>query len=118
MLIHAQRSFLLILLVALSACQSLGLQNPETFREQLAYSYSQNAAFRLSTAQALKAGTLTKSDGQQVLTTTDTVRSALDEAKALSAKGGGDTSTALGKLQLAQGLLQTVQAFLASRGVK
>jgi SOS response regulatory protein OraA/RecX len=117
MLIHAQRSFLLILLVALSACQQLGLVQPQTFTEQLAYSYSQNAAIRKSAADALNAKTISKSDAQQVLTTTDTVRAALDEAKALSGKGG-DTSTALGKLQLAQGLLQTVQAFLASRGVK
>lgn len=111
----AQRTILLVLLFLLAACESLGLATPETFTERLAYAYSQNAAIRTSAAQSLKTATISKSDAQQVLTTTDTVRAALDEAKGFQSTG--DTSTALGKLQLATGLLQSVQVFLKSKGV-
>lgn len=115
MRLHA-RNFLLVLALLLSACAQLGLQQPQTFSEQLAYAYSQNAAIRTSAAQALKAGTITKSDAQQVLTTTDTARTALDEARKFQSVG--DTSTALGKLTMASSLLTTVQTFLTSKGVK
>lgn len=107
--------FLFVLAIALSACQQLGLATPQTFTEKLAYGYSQNAAIRTSAAQSLQAGTINKSDAQQVLATTDTARSALDEARRFQSTG--DTATALGKLQLATGLLQSVQVFLKSKGV-
>lgn len=107
-------AFLVILLLA--ACAQLGLEAPQTFEERLAYAYSQNAAIRTSAAQALKAGTITKSDAQQVLTTTDTARAALDESRKFQV--AGDTSTALGKLTMASSLLTTVQTFLTSKGVK
>lgn len=110
------RNAALLLIVLLAACTQLGLQQPQTFDERLAYAYSQNAAIRTSAAQALKAGTITKSDAQQVLTTTDTARSALDESRKFQV--AGDTSTALGKLTMAASLLTTVQTFLNSRGVK
>lgn len=113
---YAHRSILSFLLVLMAGCAQLGLVTPETFTEKLAYAYSQNAAIRTSAAQALKTNAITKSDAQQVLQTTDTARAALDEARKF--QGAGDTSTALGKLQLATSLLQTVQTFLNSRGVK
>ena len=111
-----QQLSLLILAMMLVACQQLGLEEPQTFDERLAYAYSQNAAIRKSAADALTARTITKSDAQQVLSTTDTARSALDEARKFQT--GGDTSTALGKLQMAQSLLTTVQTFLKTKGVK
>lgn len=107
---------LLILAFVLAACQQLGLAEPQTFDERLAYAYSNNAAIRKSAADALTAKTITASDAKQVLTTTDTAREALDQARGF--QQAGDTSTALGKLQLATSLLSTVQTFLQSRGVK
>lgn len=110
-------TFVYLALVALMVgCAELGIVTPQTFEEQLAYGYSQNAAIRTSAAQSLKSGVITKSDAQQVLSTTDTARSALDEARKFQA--AGDTSTAVGKLQMATSLLTTVQTFLQSRGVK
>lgn len=118
---------LLILAFVLAGCQSLGLEAPQSFGESLAYAYSQNAAVRSSAAQALTTGAITKADATQVLTTTDTARSALDEARKLGCPtaaqppagcldGSAVPATALGKLQLASGLLAQVQAFLKSPG--
>lgn len=121
-----------LLLTALFACAQLGLEPPKSFGESLAYSYSQNTAIRQSASSALQTGTITKADAQQVLTTTDTVRSALDEGRKLGCPGAQTAlptaaacldgslvpATALGKLQLASGLLATVQTFLTSKGVK
>ncbi len=109
-------SVLVLLMLFASACAQFGLAEPESFAEKLAYGYSQNEAVRISAAQSLKAGAITKADAQQVLTTTDTARAALDEARRM--QGVGDTTGALGKLQLATGLLQSVQVFLKSKGIK
>ncbi len=116
----------------LAGCQSLGLEPPKSFGESLAYSYSQNTAIRQSATQGLQTGAITKSDAQHVLTSTDTARSALDEARKLGCPNAPTIApsasacldgplvpaTALGKLQLASGLLGTVQTFLNSKGVK
>lgn len=107
-------TFLALLLIA--GCESLGVATPQTFEERLAYGYSQNAAIRTSAAQALQAKTISKDDAQRVLSTTDIARTGLDAARA--AHGAGDVSTAMGRLQMANSLLQSVSTFLQSRGSK
>ncbi len=106
----------LVLLSAVAACAQLGLEEPKTFEDKLAYAYSQNAAARTSAAQALQSGAISKADAEQVLKATDGVRAGLDEARKF--QNAGDTSTALSKLQIATAALTQIQALLKSRGVK
>jgi uncharacterized protein YbaP (TraB family) len=94
-------------------CGSLGLRPAKGLDQQLAYAEGQVTAVRLSAAQALTAGTLAPEKAQEVLTATDTARSAIDAARTSEALG--DTSGAAGKLQVVTATLLTLQQFLAMK---
>lgn len=105
---------------------------PRTFGESLVYGYRTNALVRRSAASALQAGVISKSDAQHVLETTNTVRSALDEARKAGCpeltKEPADTDkpacleglpdTVTGKLKFATGLADNAFSFLKALGVK
>lgn len=103
---------------------------PRTFSETLVYGYSTNAVVRRSAASALQSGLIRKSDAEQVLATTNTVRSALDEARKAGCpamttdpKEGdkpacleGLPDTVVGKLKFAVGLADQAFAYLKTLG--
>ncbi len=106
----------LAMFALLTACAQLGLAPAETFDQKLAYGYSTLAAVRISSADALKSGTINISDAKQALVITDTARASLDAASA--ANGTGDMSTAVGKLAAATALLTQLQQYLISKEKK
>lgn len=108
------------------------LTAPRSFSETLVYGYRTNALVRRSAASALQAGVISKSDAQHVLDTTNTVRSALDEARKAGCPAltkepqDGDKPACLeglpdstvGKLRFAVGLADQAFGFLKALGVK
>lgn len=109
-----QRLFLPLLLVVLSACTSLGLNEPKTLDQRIAYAYGVQTAVNDAAASALQAGSITRSDAEYVLARSKESRAFLDTSRA--ALGGGDAKTAEGRLLLATNILTALQAYL--RGVK
>lgn len=122
---------LVVLAVALSACQQLGMAEPQTFGQNLLYGYATNASVRESTAKALEAKTIGKADAQKVLDTTNISRSALDTARAAGcpamkdpgAKGTAPAclaelpKTAVDQLNFALGLANQALTLLQAYGV-
>lgn len=103
-----------VLLVA--ACASIGVEQPESFDQRLAYAYGTNTAVRSAAANAVTVGTIDKSDAQFILKQTDDARALLDASRlALSV---GDVSTAEGRLVLAVGILTQLQQYLNTRAQK
>lgn len=107
---------LIVALLMLCACSSLGLQPAESFDQRLAYAYGTNTAVRTAAANAATVGTITKADAQFVLKQTDEARTLLDAARV--AVNLGDPSTAEGRLQLAVGILTQLQTYLNARAAK
>lgn len=111
-----RKHYLLFLLVLLSACAQLGLAPAQSFDDKLAYSYAQVASVRQSAAVALTTGTIKKEDAIQVQALADQARAGLDAAR--TAQASGDTTTAMGRLQLANSVLTQLAVYLQKRGVK
>ena len=105
----------LALTFGLTSCASLEVTPLTTVNEQLAYGYSAVTSIRLSTTQALQAHSITVADAKYILNLTDKIRVLLDSSKVI---GSTDTTTALQKLQLANGMLLQLQQYLVTKGVK
>lgn len=102
-----------LILLALSACASLGLEPAASLEDRIAYAVSNNAAVRNSAATSAQLGEISREDAARVLAITDQVRLSLNAARV--AAGSGDFETAEGRLQLASAILIEVQNFLRSR---
>lgn len=114
--IRSLRHFWFIYLLVLSGCAALGLQPATSFDQRLAYSYGVNTAIREASTSALNAGTITKNDMETVISLNNQVRQVLDAARAASSVG--DIKTAEAKLLLASEILEQLQGYLRSKGVK
>lgn len=101
------------LVVAIAGCTALGMAQPQTTKERLAYAYSAHTAIQNAAADALTAGEITSADGQAVLKLADESRTVLDAARV--ALNAGDTSTAEGRVALATSILTELQSYLRSR---
>lgn len=99
-----------LMAVSIAGCAQLGLTPAKGLDQQLAYAEGQVTAVRVSAAQSLLAGTITITEAQGLLNTTDAARTAIDGAKA--AEAVGDTSTAQAKLTVVMSTLVGVQQFL------
>ena len=106
--LHAAAAALMAILVG---CASIGLTQPKSLSERIAYGYGVNAGVRTAAANSLQAGTLSREDGEYVLAITDQTRGYLDAARV--AAGAGDVSTAEGRLLLALSVLDEIQRHLA-----
>jgi hypothetical protein len=100
--------------VAVSGCQAIGLQQPQSFGERYAYALGQTTALRQAATDGLKAGALKAEDAEYVLTVTDRSRALLDAAR--GAFVAGDVQTAEGRLSLTVQVLTQLQAYLRSKG--
>jgi hypothetical protein len=116
MMSKIKTSFAAFALLLLAGCASLGLAPAKSFDDRLAYAYGTHTAVLESATAALKSGAISVDDAQAVLSLADESRTLLDAARA--AVGGGDTSTAEGKLALALSVLTQLQTYLQSKGVK
>lgn len=100
-------------LLLITGCAQLGLTQPQTFEEKLAYAYGTHTAVLQSAAAGVNGKTLSSADGSQVLKLADESRSILDAARI--ANKAGDINTANGKLLLATSILTQLQAYLQAR---
>lgn len=104
---------LAVLLV--TGCASLGLEQPKTFKDRLAYAYGVNTAVRIAATDALRTQQISAGDALHVKLVNDQVREALDAADILSVT---DLGAAEGRLIAAARILTEVQEYLRQRGVK
>jgi hypothetical protein len=104
------RPFLLPLLLLLSGCTILGITKPLTFDEQLATAYTAHTTVVQAATVAVRAGSLSSSQGDKLSAMANTSRSILDAAKA--AETAGNTAGASAQLILATSALTAIQTFL------
>jgi hypothetical protein len=107
--------YILPLLLILSACQTLGLETPESFSDRVAYAYANADGAVRATTNALNAQTISSTDAKYVRDAAVSSRALVDAA--MNAHGAGDVSTAEGRLALAEGVLKQLQTYVA-KGVK
>lgn len=87
-----------LLLVLLTACQSLGVLAPATFNEKEAAAITSVTAIRSTALTLLTSGNITAADAQNVQNQCDTAREAITVADALHAADptqGADRLTAI-----------------------
>lgn len=108
-------AFLAVALSLITGCASLGLAPADSFDARLAYAYGTHTAVLQAASAAVTAGTLSPNDGETVLTLARQSRTLLDSARAVEHT---DPSTAAGRLALAVNILNHLQTYLQSRGVK
>ncbi len=100
-------------MAALIAGCAAGAARPETLNQRLAYAYGAHTAVLESAAMQVKAGALSRADADSILKVADESRTLLDGAR--SAQLAGDTSTALGRLQMASSILSQLTILLQQR---
>lgn len=100
--------FLLCAMVLCFGCTTTS--TPKTFNDRAAVGYTTVAAIYDSTAVAVRAGKLSKQDGENVLKQADTARDAIDIAKTLQA---AQSTAADDKLTAAINMLTVLQTYLA-----
>lgn len=108
-----QKLFGVAALLLLAACAQLGLQQPTTLEQRLAYAYGQHTAVLTAAANSLQSGSISTDDAMAVLRLADESRTLLDASKL--ALTGGDVSTAEGRLLLATNILQQLLDYLNAR---
>lgn len=102
--------------LTLPGCTHFGLEQAQTLDQRLAFAYGAHMAVLDAAAVGVQTGKLTAEDGEHVLKLADESRLLLDAGRV--AAGGGDISTAEGRLVLALGVLTQLQTYLNTRGVK
>lgn len=102
------------LLTLLMGCQQLGLVQPDTFQQKLAYAYGVHAAVLQTAASAVTTKAMTPADGKHVLSLADESRALLDTANVAAVSG--DPTLANNKLLLATSILTQLQQYLRTKG--
>lgn len=101
-----------LLCAVLTACASLGLAQPKSLSDRLAYGYATLSAVQYAAAAATTAGELSYSEAEDVLKLADQSRVLLDGAKAVLAT---EPEAAATKLNLAVTILTQLQAHLRAK---
>lgn len=99
----------------ITGCASLGLAPADSFDARLAYAYGTHTAVLQAASAAVSAGTISKKDGETVLSLATQSRALLDSARAVE---NTDPATAAGRLTLAVNVLTQIQTYLQSKGIK
>lgn len=97
----------------LTACSALGIPQAQTFNERAAVALSAVTSVRQATLTLLQTKRITADDAENVQKQADNARSAIDIARKLNAAGDPG---APGKLDQAQAVLTTLEAYLATKG--
>lgn len=106
---------LLVFTVAgFSACNTLGIPSPQSTEQSIAYMYPTIGTVATETTRLLKAGKITKAEGQNILAILDNAKAATDIAQQYVRNK--DNEKAAASIQLARSVLEQAQKFLASRG--
>lgn len=112
---YAEFMFTALVILAIAACANLGMQQPDTFNKKVAVAYTTVTAVAESATTALKAGKLSTSDANNVVTTSKAALAAIDVAVAMSVS---NPTGANDKLTSTLAILTALQAYLAAQGVK
>lgn len=110
-----QRNVAFLALLLAAGCAYLGLSSPQTFNQKLAVGYSTVTAIQNTATTLVASGKITPDDAQNVLNQTAVITQSLDVARALYKV---DPTTAATKLDSTIVVLQTLQAYLATKGTK
>lgn len=97
------------LLLALSACASIGVPTPQSYSERLAAGYTSVTSIRLSAATLLNGRVIGSADAENLQRQADVAREGLDVARTLA---GVDAET---KLQTTLQVLQAAQSYLCAK---
>jgi hypothetical protein len=100
---------LALCLIVVAGCANLGLVQPQSFDQQIAYAFGVHTAVLETASAEVSAKSLSVADGNQVLRLADQSRTLLDSAKELETN---DLATAQGKLTLATTILTQLQNYL------
>lgn len=104
----------MLAVMLLSGCASMGLSTPKGFDQQLAEAYGVHTAVLQATTTAVTAGSLTSVEATQVKAQADSARALLDAAR--TADAAGNPAAGNSDLQLAVGALTALQTFLNAKG--
>lgn len=102
-----------LLLMMLSACATLGLEQPRDFAERKAYADGQVTAFVNTARSAFAAGRLSEEDSREALKVAKEASALLDTAEL--AYGAGDLAQAEDRLALAMAALSRLEAYLVQK---
>lgn len=102
-----------VLLLVLSACAALGLEQPRDFSERKAYADGQVTAFVNTARASFAAGRLSEEDSREALKIAKEASALLDTADL--AAGAGDMSQAEDRLSLALAALNRLEAYLIEK---
>ena len=101
----------LFALLLISACASLGITQPQSLDQRLAYTTGQITGIRSAAATAVESRAISADDGEKVLKMTDDAKALVDGAK--TALAAGDQTAAESKLVLATSVLTALRTFLS-----
>lgn len=114
--IRSLRYLWLVAVLALAGCASLGLPQAQTVQERLTYAHSSVNSLVAASISSLDAHAISSDDAAYVRKVATDTRTLLNAAEL--AMSAGDSSTAEGRLGLAEGVLRQLRAYLAQKGVK
>jgi hypothetical protein len=103
-------SFVAFFIPLLAACALFGVERPVTFNERLGYTYGMQIAVAQQVADKTRTGVISSDDNARYVEILENAKLVADGAR--DAMQGGDTTTAEGKLRLAQNILVEVDEFV------
>lgn len=106
------KKLLIIAVLLLAGCASLGLPTPQGFDQQLGQAYGIHTAVLQTIALGATNGQLSSADAASINTIAVNSRVLLDSAKAVET--AGDLAGAQSKLSMATSLLTQLQTYLNS----
>lgn len=101
-----------LIFILLTACQSLGLQTPETFNEKASAAIVSVTAVRKSALTLLQAGVISSDDAQNVQAQADNARTGIDIARTIHAT---DPAAAENRITAVLVGLNVLSAYLATQ---
>jgi hypothetical protein len=99
-----------------AGCTAVGVTQPATTEQRLAYAYGTHTAILDAAATAVEAGRMSPDDGEHVLKMADDARVILDASRIAFA--AGDVATANDRLLFALNILTQLQEYLNQRTAK
>lgn len=99
-------------LVLLAGCAYLGVPQPQTFNERVAYAYAGLASARDTATSLVQGDKITVEDARNVQTQADAVREGVDVARAIHSS---NPQAGAERLDLAISSLTAIQKYLESR---
>ena len=109
------KRIILYIVLLLAGCASMGLEQPKSFSDRLAYAEGTNTALLEAATSSLDAKTISSKDMEHVIDIHAQAKALLASARLLK---GTDITTAEGQLLAATKLLTDLQMYLRARGVK